>query len=267
MNVAALQWDLAWEDPEANFRRATELGDLAVDRGADLIVLPEMFATGFSMDAERVASFAPGVLDFLVQRSRAWGRSVVAGVAEPAQPKPHNVCVVLDAEGETLARYVKIHPFSLAQEDRHFAAGSELVGCAVRGVRVTPLICYDLRFPELFRRAAEDTDLFVVVANWPEARSDHWRTLLRARAIENLCYVLGVNRVGDGDGLRYRGDSALVDPWGRVIVTEAEEAKVLLGEVRPEQVARARDELGFLRDRRDELYPRLIRRDAGRPQS
>jgi predicted amidohydrolase len=101
----------------------------------------------------------------------------------------------------------------------------------VNGIRVTPLVCYDLRFPEPFRVAAPETDLYIVIANWPDKRRAHWQTLLRARAIENVAYVAGVNRVGDGDGHHYAGDSALISPWGETIVSAAEEETVLLANV------------------------------------
>jgi predicted amidohydrolase len=119
---------------------------------------------------------------------------------------------------------------------------------------VTPFICYDLRFPEPFRLAAGGTELFVVVANWPEARRDHWRTLLRARAIENLAYVAGVNRVGDGGKLHYSGDSALIDPWGETILEAGDSEAVLVGEVSASRVREARERFPVLADVRPEAY-------------
>ena len=123
--------------------------------------------------------------------------------------------------GLEVLRYHKIHPFSYAGEHEHYAGGEALLSAEVEGVRVTPVICYDLRFPELFRAAADRTDLFVVIANWPEKRAHAWRTLLLARAIENLAFVLGVNRVGTGGGEPHSGDSALVDPYGRLVAGAA----------------------------------------------
>ncbi len=123
-------------------------------------------------------------------------------------------------------------------------------------MRVTPFVCYDLRFPEPFRLAAEDTDLFALVANWPQARREHWRTLLRARAIENLCYVAGVNRVGEGGGLRYTGDSAAISPWGEVLTEGGAAEAVLLCDVEPAAVQDARAKFPALRDRRPEAYRR-----------
>ena len=157
-------------------------------------------------------------------------------------------------------RYRKSHPFTLAGEDRHYQAGETIETGEVEGLRVTPLICYDLRFPELFRIAAASTDLFCVIASWPTPRADAWRTLLRARAIENLSYVLGVNRVGsDPDGHEYAGDSSLFDPLGRPLVTARQDATVILGSIDREEVGRQRRALGFLADRRSDLYAELSR--------
>ena len=138
---------------------------------------------------------------------------------------------------------------------------------AIEGVRVTPLICYDLRFPEPFRIAAEDTDLFVVIANWPEKRSNAWRNQIRARAIENQAYLLGVNRVGDGSGEPHVGDSALLSPFGESVAEAGAEPALVTGEVDPAVVAEARKRFGFLEDRRPAIYARIeeIRRPAGGP--
>ena len=127
----------------------------------------------------------------------------------------------------------------------------------IEGLRVTPLICYDLRFPELFRTAALRTDLFVVIANWPERRAHAWRTLLAARAIDCQAYVLGVNRVGEGDGHPYRGDSTLLDPWGAVVDTLPKDQGVVSGDVDAAVVAKARERFSFLSDRRPEVYRKI----------
>jgi len=121
---------------------------------------------------------------------------------------------------------------------------------------VTPFVCYDLRFPEPFRLAAPETDLFAVVANWPDARREAWRTLLRARAIENLCFVAGVNRAGDGGGLRYAGDSALISPWGEVLAEAGPGEAVLVADADPAAVRDARAKFPALADRRPEAYRR-----------
>lgn len=242
--AAGLQIDIAWEDPPANFVRADALAAQAVAAGARLLVLPEMFATGFSMDAERIAEQAGEIHAYLADLAARHGVWVIGGFAEGGRgetgdPRPHNACALFDPAGAELLRYHKIHPFSLAGEDRHFAGGTQLPTAIVEGVRVTPLICYDLRFPEPFRAAAAGTDLFVVIASWPQARRGHWSTLLKARAIENQAFVLGVNRVGEGDGLNYSGDSVLIDPLGEVIAAAAAQPAVVRGEVSAGVVAQA----------------------------
>ena len=256
MKVALLQLDLAWEDVPANHARAARLLDQAASLGARLAILPEMFATGFSMDGKRIAQPEGGPTEtFLRERSAALGLHVLAGVAEAGEPLPANRALLVSPDGAVL-RTSKIHPFSFAGEEKVMASGGSVATWEVEGLRVTPLVCYDLRFPEPFRLAAEETDLFAVIANWPERRRRHWSLLLRARAVENLAFVAGVNRVGEGDGLRYLGDSALVSPWGETVVSAAEQETVLVAEVSPEAVAEARRKFPVLADRRPGSYRR-----------
>ena len=155
-----------------------------------------------------------------------------------------------------MTRYAKIHPFSFAGEHREYAAGDRVVTADVEGVRVTPFVCYDLRFPEPFRLAAAGTDLYAVVANWPQERREHWRLLLRARAVENQAYVAGVNRVGDGGRLHYDGESALISPSGETLAEGDDQERVLLCDVDAKRVAETRARFPFLDDRRPDAYRR-----------
>ncbi len=254
MKVALLQLDIVWEDVAASHARAASLLERAARAGARLALLPEMFSTGFSMRPERVAQPPGGPSEtFLRERARALGLWVIASVPEIREGKARNVALVVPPSGE-VTRYAKIHPFSFAGEDRQYAAGDRIVTVNLEGVRVTPFICYDLRFPEPFRVAADVTDLFVVVANWPERRESHRRVLLQARAIENLAYVAGVNRAGEGDGVRYAGRSVAFSPWGEVLAEAEEEETVVLCEVDPGAVAEARERFPALKDRRPEAY-------------
>jgi len=259
MRVAGLQLDIAWEDPDENFRRAEELAVRAVRAGARLLVLPEMFATGFSMDADKVSAHADRARSFLGELARRHEVHVIGGYAEPGDPRPRNACSLMSVDGVERLRYHKIHPFSLAGEEKHYDGGTTLPSAMVEDVRVTPLICYDLRFPEPFRAAAVDTDLFVVIANWPEKRREAWRLLGRARAVENQCFLLGVNRVGMGGGEPHSGDSALIDPFGRVRAEVSRDAGVLLADMDPVEVLDARQRFTFLADRRPDVYRGLER--------
>jgi predicted amidohydrolase len=254
MIVAGLQLDIAWEDPPENFARVEHLALPAVQAGAHLLVLPEMFATGFSMASERVSNHAQEIQNFLAGLSRLHGVWVLGGYAKPGKPRPHNVCALFDPQGNQALLYHKIHPFSLANEPKYYAAGNVLATHVVGDVRVTPLICYDLRFPEVFRVTADNTDLYLVIASWPAARIEAWQLLLRARAVENQAFVLGVNRVGDGDGLHYSGNSALIDPMGQEKSAALEQPTMILGEVNPEAVATCRRRFSFLADKKFKLY-------------
>lgn len=257
MIVAGVQLDIAWEDPGESFARAAPLIQQAVEGGARLIALPEMFSTGFSMRAEAMAAHASTIQTFLEGMASAYEVWLVAGYAVPGDSRPANACGVFSPDGDEVLHYRKIHPFTLAGEPEHYEAGDGLATVDVEGVRVTPLICYDLRFPELFRTAAEATDLFVVIANWPSRRAHAWRTLLAARAIDCQAWVLGVNRVGEAEGHPHRGDTTLLDPWGAVVTTLADRPGVVLDEVDAEVVRQARERFSFLRDRRPEIYRKL----------
>jgi len=250
LRCALVQTDVAWEAWEENHSRAARHVALAAQGGARLVVLPEMFATGFSMDASRIAQPEGGPTErWLAATARAHGVHLLAGVAVAGTgaPLPFNEALLVSPGGE-VRRFAKLHPFSFAKEERVFGSGDTVVTWDVEGVRVTPLVCYDLRFPEPFRLAARETDLFVVIANWPDRRRTHWSTLLKARAVENLCYVLGVNRVGEGNGLLYAGDSAIHDPWGETLASAAGQETVLFADVDPAKVARTRDTFPALAD-------------------
>lgn len=256
MRVALIQMDLAWEDVAENHQRAARLLAKAKEGDAVLAVLPEMFSTGFSMNAARIAQPPGGPSEtFLRGEAGRLGLWILASVPEKGEPSPRNMAMLVAPDG-TVVRYAKIHPFSYAGEHRVYTAGDRVVTAEIEGVRVTPLVCYDLRFPEPFRTAAAETDLFVVVANWPDQRREHWRTLLRARAIENQAYVVGVNRAGEGDGLRYAGDSAAIAPLGETLAEADDREQVLFADIDPEVVRKLRARFPALADRRPSAYRR-----------
>ena len=161
--------DLAWEDVAENHRRARRHLERACDGGARLALLPEMFCTGFSMDSDRIAQPRGGPSEtFLREAARELALWILASIPEAGQPRPRNMALLAGPDG-SLARYAKIHPFTFGGEHRVYSGGEGVITVPVEGVRVTPFVCYDLRFPEPFRLVAEETDLFAVVANWPEA--------------------------------------------------------------------------------------------------
>jgi predicted amidohydrolase len=251
VKVAAIQHDIVWEDAEATRRHVLPMITQAVDAGARLAVLTEMFATGFSMRPEKIAEDEGGPTEsFLVEQAVAHDVHLVASVAQRGSDGRYRNNAIHAAPDGTVHRYAKIHPFSYSGEHEHYAAGDKHVTVDVDGLRMSMFVCYDLRFADEFWALAEHTDLYVVPANWPAARREHWRALLRARAIENQAYVLGVNRVGAVKEIDYVGDSMLLDPSGRSIVQAAVGETVLVAEVDAQVVESIRTNFPFLRDRR-----------------
>lgn len=252
MRVGALQHDTVWENPSANFERLIPWIDTAAQANCQLLVLPEMYACGFSMNTGVVAEPIDGPsTQFLRRQARRSGMWICGSLPElpMGEDRPHNTLVLAGPDGE-LSRYHKIHPFTAAGEDQHYQAGDGLMTVEIEGVRVTFFICYDLRFADVFWQAAPHTDCYVVVANWPEQRRWHWQTLLRARAIENQAYVVGVNRVGTASGLAYAGDTAIIDPSGEALSEAKRKEALLFASVEAEEVRGVRSRLPFLSDRR-----------------
>ena len=230
MHVVACQLDIAWEDKAANFAKVRQFLAAGSIPSGSLIVLSEMFATGFSMNVARVAEPAQGETHaFLADVAQEFNSYVIAGVAtKTADGKGRNEAVVFGPGGSEIARYLKQQPFTLGGEREHYEAGANHVLVTCGEFVVSPFVCYDLRFPELFRPAVRaGAQVFVVIANWPRPRDAHWLHLLRARAIENQAYVVGVNRCGNDPRLVYRGQSLIVDPHGNTIA-EAGEAEGLI---------------------------------------
>ena len=254
MIVAGIQHDVVWEDPPANFARLSPMIAEAADRGAHLVVLTEMYATGFSMKTDRIAEPHDGPsVRFLAERAQAHGVWVCASVPELSGDNslPANQLVLAAPDG-TAHRYAKIHPFSYGREHEHYSPGHDFLQVDVEGVRCSFFVCYDLRFADEFWALALDTDCYVVPANWPAPRREHWTTLLQARAIENQAYVVGVNRVGTGGRLDYAGDSLIVDPFGLTIADGGDRETIISADVDPARVRAVRAEFPFLLDRRDQ---------------
>lgn len=251
MKVAAIQHDIVWEDAAATRRHVTPLIAQAAASGARLIVLTEMFATGFSMQPERIAEDEGGPTEtFLLDQASAHDTHLVGSIAQRGPDGNYRNNAVFATPAGEVHRYAKIHPFSYAGEHERYTAGEQHVTVEVEGLRVTLFVCYDLRFADEFWDLAGDTDLYVVPANWPEPRREHWRTLLRARAIENQAYVLGVNRVGAVGDLVYVGDSAIIDPMGLTLADAATGESVVVAHVDPATVTETRTSLPFIDDRR-----------------
>jgi omega-amidase len=253
MNVHLCQLDCVWENRSASHERARELIAGARPQAGSLIVLPETFSTGFSFNLNATCqSDAREDEAFLAQLAREYKSTVIGGVVTRAPSgKGYNQSVAFDAGGHELARYTKLQPFNLGGEGGCHDFGKEIITFKLGDFTVAPLICYDLRFPEHFRTAAKmGANLIIVIASWPVKRYHHWLTLLQARAIENLAFVIGVNRTGSDPNLSYNGRSIVVSPHGHSIADAGESEKVISACIEATEADQWREQFPALRDMR-----------------
>ena len=247
LTLTIIQEDLHWHDVASNleqFARVIDgIGDLP-----DLVVLPEMFTTGFSMAAPDLAETMDGrSVTWMKETAKAGGAAICGSLIIRERDKYYNrfICAMPDG---TLVTYDKRHLFRLADEQAHYAAGDEIVTFELNGFRICPLVCYDLRFP-VWSRNRGHYDLLIYVANWPSRRHHAWRTLLRARAIENLSYCAGVNRVGrDGNDIPYAGGSAVLDYLGEDMADLGEARGTATVTLEHAALMKFRDRFAFHRD-------------------
>lgn len=251
MKIGLVQYNPAWENKTENQKKILQLIHNLIS-SIDLLVFPEMTLTGYTMNSElgeRFDSTESPTLQFFMELARNFYVNVMAGMIENDNNQFFNTLFVINRNGEIKTKYRKIHLFSYADEEKFYKAGNKPEIVLIDDFKVGLSICYDLRFPELFRfYGKEEVDLFVNIANWPDSRIEHFVHLLRARAIENLCYVAGVNRVGSAGKLFYDGRSSIFDPLGKLIVTEINSEKIILAEINKAEVQKARNQFPFLND-------------------
>lgn len=251
MKVYCVQFDIAWEQKFRNFDKIIEVVGSAEPEPGSLIVLPEMFATGFSMNVAAVTDDEKEVTGrFLAMIAKEWKVFIVGGLVTSTNDKRGlNQAAVLDPTGREVLRYTKMQPFTPGGESEHYNAGQDVALFDWGGFRVAPFICYDLRFPELFRLAVHrGANMYAVIANWPATRASHWVSLLQARAIENQSYAVGVNRCGRDPSLTYSGQSMVVAPSGEILVEAGDVECAIACDVSVETVTDYRTRLPFLAD-------------------
>ncbi|MFM9825137.1 amidohydrolase [Flavobacterium sp.] len=248
MKIALIQASLLWENPTAN-RNHFEVKINTITEKVDLIVLPEMFTTGFTMNPEAVAETIQGdSIVWLQSLAKAKNSAITGSLIIKENDNFYNRFIFVFPSGE-IQFYDKRHLFSLAGEDKFYTVGKEKLIVEYLGFKICPLICYDLRFP-VFSRNIEEYDILIYVANWPKPRINAWDILLKARSIENICYTIGVNRIGsDRNNLEYVGHSQAVDFLGNYILEPQEKEGVFIVELNKENLFETRNKLGFLNDR------------------
>ena len=270
--VGVTELNIGFENREEAKKCCLEVMEEASANGVELLVFPEMTLTGFTMrpwlyaeswDADNI----PDSVSFFMENSRKYKMKMAFGYIravmadsdkmddETKEPVYENRLVLVDGE-KVVLDYAKIHPFSYSGEDKVYRAGEKLVQAQVKDIRIGGYICYDLRFPEIFSAMRDQYEAIMVIANWPETRAEQWKTLLKARAIENQAYVIAVNRVGDGDGLHYIPGSHVYDWLGRDVSIRVSE-KLRVADIDPGAVRHARTEFPQTNDRKNTFYKML----------
>lgn len=251
MKTLLVQLDPVWENRSANHDKARRLVASACPTPGSLIILPETFSTGFSMNVAVTSEPENGPTEQFLRDMAAQHQCCVMGgvVTQTADGRGLNQALAISPDGSVLARYTKNHPFTFGGESEVHMAGKDVSLFEWHGLRIAPMICYDLRFPEVARKAASaGAEMLIYIAAWPVKRIQHWITLLQARAIENQAYVIGVNRCGSDPQFTYTGRSLVVDPHGIIIADAAEQERVICADLDPAVVRDWRVQFPALKD-------------------
>ncbi|MGI2328007.1 carbon-nitrogen family hydrolase [Planococcus sp. YIM B11945] len=257
MKIACVQMDIAFGNPEANFQQVLSYLEEAAANGADVIVLPEMWNTGYALtELENLADSNLRTVAFLQDFAKTHGVHIVGGsVSTKKNDGFYNTMYVVNKTGELISEYDKAHRFGLMDEHIHLNEGQSLGIFELDGTLCGGVICYDIRFPEWIRsQVLNGAKVIFVPAEWPEARIDHWRILLQARAIENQCFVVAVNRVGSDPKNEFGGSSMIIAPWGEIRLDMKKETGIGYCDIELNEVEEVRKRIPVFADRREALY-------------
>lgn len=259
MKLALAQIDIVWENKETNKERITKLLQEANENSVDLLCFPEMTLTGFSMNTDLIGEnsiASASTLNWFSLQAQNYNLHIGFGYVKNIDTniKSKNNYVIVSPEGNIISEYSKIHPFSFGAEAEFYTGGDKITTSIINNDIISTFICYDLRFPEIFQIASRSAALIIVAANWPKARREHWITLLKARAIENQCFIAGINRIGIGHNIEYCGDSVIVDPYGNVMNELSSKEGLIIKTIDIEEAEKLRAAFKLKKDRKEALY-------------
>lgn len=264
MKVALVSLNQSWENKSENRKKVQDslnLIFLSNNQNIDLVIYPEMTLTGFTMDSAKIKETLghSETIYFIKERAKEYKVAIAFGVVLAKEERATNNLVVVDTNGKVISSYSKIHPFSYAKEQENYMGGSELVFSEIKNTIVGLTVCYDLRFPELYQGLSKHCKAIINIANWPQKRVEHWNTLLKARAIENQVFIIGVNRTGrDGNDIDYVKSSQIISPYGEVLKGEKLSEEVDIYEINEQEADRYRQEFPVKNDRKIELYKTIL---------
>ncbi|WP_028390149.1 carbon-nitrogen family hydrolase [Bacillus cihuensis] len=258
MKIACVQMDIAFGEPDQNYTAIEKYIEEAAKAQADVIVFPEMWNTGYALDqldrlADREGSITRKLLSQLAKKHQV---NIVGGsVATKRGDKYFNTMYIVDRTGKIVAAYDKAHLFKLMDEHVYLNEGQSMNVFEMNGITCGGVICYDLRFPEWIRtHALNGAKIMFIPAQWPKQRIDHWQLLLQARAIENQCFIVAVNRVGNDPNNEFNGHSMVIAPWGELLISNQTEEGILYADLELEEVDQVRKTIPVFKDRRTDLY-------------
>ncbi|CVI65433.1 2-oxoglutaramate amidase [Eubacteriaceae bacterium CHKCI004] len=272
MRIGLAQMDIIWENVQKNKEKAEKFIKKAKEHQVELLAFPEMSLTGFSMNVEKTTENWQEQVQFFKKMSLKYEITLVFGYPAPVEQqellrhpgwKKYQNWLAAAEKGEIRMSYAKIHPFTFGQEGDYFQGGEKIDTLPWKDTVLGGFVCYDLRFPEIFQISSADSEVILVIANWPDSRIDDWDCLLKVRAIENQAFVAGINRVGEGGGIAYNGHSALYGPRGERLTRFCEEESLLIGDIDPAEVRKCREVFPVKKDRREDVYWKESRRRGG----
>lgn len=262
MNIALVSLNQLWEDKVSNYNQCKNYIINASNRNANLIIFPEMTLTGFSMNIKKNAEEdnSSETIKKFIQLAKEYNIAIIFGLTiKSTLNKGLNTAIFIDNNGDIKSKYVKIHPFSFANEDKYFTSGEDLKKINYFNFDLSLTICYDLRFPEIYSALAKDCNLIINIANWPRKRIDHWKVLLKARAIENQIYLIGVNRTGkDGNNLEYIESSDIISPNGEILSPIFKDEKLKIYTVDKNYIQDFKNNFNTTKDRKTDLYKKVL---------
>ena len=254
MKVALCQINIKFEEKEANKNKIIDNVREAKMNSATLCIFPEMTLTGFSMNVNLIGEENYESISFFKELCIDNNINIGFGWVKKVNDLGENHFTIISNKGEIICDYIKLHPFSYSDEDKYYCPGNNLSRCKINNNNIGVFICYDLRFPEIFQSVSNDVDTIIIIANWPKSRSEHWKALLKARAIENQVYILAVNCVGEINKLYYCGGTSIIDPNGNLIDSIVDVEGIIYGHIDEKIVKEVRKLFPMKMDRRNEFY-------------
>ncbi len=256
MKISICQLNILYEDREYNIKQAEDFIKKASSEKSEIVFFPEMSFTGFSMDTDKIGERGTLTVDTIKDYAFKYKIKIGFGWVSKKQNKAENRYTIIDENKAVISDYTKIHPFSYMNEDKYFVGGEDISILKINNFAISTFICYDLRFPEIFQIASKNANIIVVAANWPSARKNHWLTLLKARAIENQVYIVGVNCFGTQKDNIYSGDSCIISPHGDIILGPLEDETLKTIDIE-DDVEEYRGKYPFKKDRREDIYTKM----------